>query len=99
MAMDYLVVATHPDDAELSVGGIILALKAEGASVGVLDLTDGEPTPHGSPAIRQQEAAAATGVLGIDWRGNLGLQNRLLLPGLQARGLLAGAFRELRPRV
>ncbi len=97
--LDYLVIAPHPDDAELAVGGTILLLKAEGASVGVLDLTDGEPTPHGSPEIRQRETAAATRLLDLDWRGNLGLSNRVLQPGLQARGLLAGMIRQLRPRV
>lgn len=96
--LDYLVIAAHPDDAELSLGGTILRLKSEGAKVGILDLTDGEPTPYGSPEIRQQETAKATAVLGIDWRGNLGLQNRLLQPGLQARGLLAGMIRDLRPK-
>jgi bacillithiol biosynthesis deacetylase BshB1 len=96
--LDYLVIAPHPDDAELGVGGTILALKSQGASVGVLDLTDGEPTPHGSPEIRQRETLAATKLLGLDWRGNLGLPNRLLQPTLQARGLLAGVIRELRPR-
>jgi LmbE family N-acetylglucosaminyl deacetylase len=97
--LDYLVVAPHPDDAELCVGGTMLRLKAEGAAVGVLDLTDGEPTPHGTPELRQQESAAATAVLALDWRGNLGLQNRVLPPSLYARGLLAGLLRELRPRV
>jgi len=97
--LDYLVIAPHPDDAELGVGGTILLLKAQGARVGVLDLTDGEPTPHGSPEIRQRETVAATSVLGLDWRGNLGLQNRLLQPTLTARGLLAGLLRDLRPRI
>ena len=41
--LDYLVIAPRPDDAELGVGGTILLLKAEGARVGVLDLTSGEP--------------------------------------------------------
>ncbi|MBL8798879.1 MAG: bacillithiol biosynthesis deacetylase BshB1 [Planctomycetia bacterium] len=97
--LDYLVIAPHPDDAELCVGGTIALLKAEGARVGILDLTDGEPTPHGSPEIRQAETFAATQALGIDWRGNLGLQNRLLQPTLHARGLLAGMLRDLRPRI
>jgi N-acetylglucosamine malate deacetylase 1 len=96
--LDYLVIAPHPDDAELCVGGTILMLKAHGLQVGVVDLTNGEPTPHGSPEIRQRETAAATQLLGIDWRGNLGLQNRLLQPTLQARGILAGVIRQLRPR-
>src|SRR5262249_25968580 len=47
--LDYLVIAPHPDDAELGAGGAILLLQAQGARVGVLDLTDGEPTPFGSP--------------------------------------------------
>jgi bacillithiol biosynthesis deacetylase BshB1 len=97
--LDYLIVAPHPDDAELAVGGTILMLKAQGMQVGVLDLTDGEPTPHGSPEIRREETIAATRLLGIDWRGNLGLSNRLLQPTLQARGLLAGVIRDLRPRI
>jgi bacillithiol biosynthesis deacetylase BshB1 len=97
--LDYLVIAPHPDDAELGAGGAILLLKAQGASVGVLDLTDGEPTPHGSPEIRRQETTAATAVLGLDWRGNLGLPNRSLVADLDARHRLAGALRQLRPRV
>jgi bacillithiol biosynthesis deacetylase BshB1 len=97
--LDYLVIAPHPDDAELALGGTIALLKAQGSAVGVLDLTDGEPTPHGSPEIRQRETTAATQLLDLDWRGNLGLQNRLLQPSLHARGLLAGAIRQLRPRV
>ncbi|MCS6852960.1 MAG: bacillithiol biosynthesis deacetylase BshB1 [Gemmataceae bacterium] len=97
--LDYLVIAPHPDDAELGVGGTILLLKAQGARVGVLDLTDGEPTPHGSPELRRRETEAATAVLGLDWRGNLGLPNRALVHDLAARKALASVIRELRPRV
>ncbi len=97
-ALDYLVVAPHPDDAELGAGGTILLLKAQGARVGILDLTDGEPTPHGSPEIRQRETEHASAILGIDWRGNLGLPNRALVADLQARRQLAGMLRQLRPR-
>jgi N-acetylglucosamine malate deacetylase 1 len=96
--LDYLVVAAHPDDAELAVGGTILLLKSHGARVGVLDLTDGEPTPHGSPEIRQRETEAAGRILGLDWRGNLGLPNRTLVADLESRKALAVAIRQLRPR-
>src|SRR5499427_1031049 len=96
--LDYLVIAPHPDDAELGAGGAILLLKAQGARVGVLDLTDGEPTPHGSPEIRRRETEAATAILGLDWRGNLGLPNRSLVNDLDSRARLAGVLREQRPR-
>jgi bacillithiol biosynthesis deacetylase BshB1 len=99
MAMlDYLVIAAHPDDAELGAGGTILLLKSQGARVGVLDLTNGEPTPHGSPEIRERETEAASAMLGLDWRGNLGLPNRSLVADLEARHRLAGVLRQLRPR-
>jgi bacillithiol biosynthesis deacetylase BshB1 len=96
--LDHLVIAPHPDDAELGMGGTLALLLAEGGRVGVLDLTDGEPTPFGSPEIRRAETDAATAVLGLSWRGNLGLVNRRLQADLDSRARLAGAIRQLRPR-
>ncbi len=96
--LDILVIAPHPDDAELGCGGAILRWKSEGKRVGVLDLTSGEPTPFGSLEIRARETAAATQVLGLDWRENLGLPNRSLEHTLDARAKLAGVIRQQRPR-
>ena len=96
--LDYLIIAAHPDDAELGAAGAILSLKAMGARVGVLDLTDGEPTPHGSLEIRARETAAATAILGLDWRENLGLPNRRLEHTLEGRHQLAGVIRRTKPR-
>ena len=50
--LDALVIAPHPDDAELGMGGTIVRLIGQGWSVGILDLTSGEPTPLGSPEIK-----------------------------------------------
>jgi bacillithiol biosynthesis deacetylase BshB1 len=96
--LDVLVIAPHPDDAELGMAGAILKMQADGMRVGVLDLTDGEPTPHGSPDVRARETAAATQVLGLGWRENLGLPNRRLEATLEARASLAGVIRRERPR-
>ena len=97
--LDILVVAPHPDDAELGMAGAILRFKAESLRVGVLDLTTGEPTPHGTLELRQAETAAASEILGLDWRENLGLINRSLEPTLDARRQLAGVFRQVRPKI
>lgn len=97
--LDILVVAPHPDDAEISVGGTLTKSKLQGLRVGVVDLTTGEPTPHGSPETRARETAAATQILQLDWRQNLGLPNRSLEPTLEARRALAGVFRVTRPRI
>ena len=95
--LDVLVIAPHPDDAELGMAGAILKFKKEGWRVGVLDLTSGEPTPHGSPEIRARETAAATKILGLDWRDNLGLPNRSLEATIENRAKLAGVIRQQRP--
>jgi len=97
-ALDLLVVAPHPDDAEIGVGGTILRCRAEGLRVGVIDLSDGEPTPHGNRETRARETDAATRVLGLNWRDNLGLPNRSLQNTLEARRALAGVFRQTRPQ-
>jgi len=96
--LDMLVVAPHPDDAELGMGGTILRMIEQGWRVGVLDLTSGEPTPHGSETLRREETAVATEILQLSWRGNAGLPNRKLEATLEARQLLASYFRMLRPR-
>ncbi len=96
--LDVLAIAPHPDDAELGAGGLLLKLKTQGWRVGVLDLTDGEPTPHGSVATRKRETEQATQVLRLDWRSNLGLPNRSLQPTLEARHQLASVMREMKPR-
>jgi bacillithiol biosynthesis deacetylase BshB1 len=97
--VEYLVVAPHPDDAELGMGGTMLRLLDEGRTVGLVDLTSGEPTPFGTPAKRRKETAAATKVLGLTVRLNLGLKNRELEATLGHRRRLAEVYRRLRPRV
>jgi bacillithiol biosynthesis deacetylase BshB1 len=97
--LDYLVIAAHPDDAELGMGGTIALLLSQGHKVGILDLTDGEPTPQGSPEIRRRETEAASALLGITWRSNLGLPNRSLQADLESRAKLAAVLRQVRPRI
>ncbi|MEC8508930.1 MAG: bacillithiol biosynthesis deacetylase BshB1 [Planctomycetota bacterium] len=96
--LDILVIAPHPDDAELGMGGAIMRFLDEGLKVGILDLTSGEPTPYGTPKKRQAETSEATKILGVPWRQNLGLPNRSLEPTLEARAKLAGVIRTTRPR-
>ncbi len=96
--MRVLVVGPHPDDQELAMGGTIALLVHAGHQVTLLDVTDGEPTPHGSRETRATEAAAAAAVLGVRRRG-AGLVNREVLYSLPARHLLAAIYRELRPDI
>jgi bacillithiol biosynthesis deacetylase BshB1 len=97
--LDVLVVAPHPDDAEISVGGMVLQAVRAGLRVGIVELTDGEPTPQGTIEQRRRETAEATQVLGIAWRTNLGLPNRQLQDDPESRRLLAEVFRLTRPQL
>lgn len=90
-----LVVGPHPDDQELGMGGTIARLANQGHKLLLLDMTNGEPTPHGSPEIRQRESAAAAQILGVP-RQLLGLKNREVQHTLEARHAVAGVIRQFR---
>lgn len=94
----FLIIAPHPDDGELGMGGTIIKLARQGHRVHLLDMTNGEPTPRGSPEIRAREAAAAAAILGVE-RSCLGLKNREVVHTVEARHALAAAIRLHRPNV
>jgi bacillithiol biosynthesis deacetylase BshB1 len=91
------VIAAHPDDAEISVGGTILRLVDAGRAVGVLDLTRGEMGSRGANASRDAETAAATELLGLAWRGNLDLPDGRVVADVAGRERVAALLRELAP--
>ena len=97
--LDVIAVSPHPDDVEIAMGGTIMRLVSEGSKVGILDLTDGEPTPKGTPAIRAKEAARAAELLGVAERITLDLPNRWLEDTRDARVRIAEVLREHQPEV
>jgi N-acetylglucosamine malate deacetylase 1 len=75
MKLDILVIASHPDDAELGCGGTILSEIKKGRKVGIVDLTKGELGTRGTVETRDKEAGDANKILGITVRENLGFQD------------------------
>ncbi len=75
MKLDVLAVGAHPDDIELSCAATLAKLKRQGKKIGILDLTEGELGTRGSRTIRKKEAAAASKILGLHQRINLGLSD------------------------
>jgi len=71
--LDVLVLAAHPDDAELSVGGTMCVLVKQGYRVGVVDFSRGELGSRGTPEGREREAAVASEIVGLSARENLGI--------------------------
>jgi bacillithiol biosynthesis deacetylase BshB1 len=98
--LDVIAVGAHPDDIEIACGGTIAKLVDQGYRVGIIDLTDGEPTP-GSPGphVRLAEAQEAAKVLGVHQRTTLDLPNRRLFDSFEARVKLAVEFRKHKPRL
>lgn len=97
-ALDLLAVVAHPDDAELLCGGTLIRAGEAGHATGVLDLTGGETGTAGTPALRSEESAEATRLLGLAVRRNAGLPDGALENTPAIRAQVAAIIRELRPR-
>lgn len=98
--LDVMAVGAHPDDVEIACGGTLAKLVRQGYRVGIVDLTDGEPTPISpGPAVRLAEARRAAETLGVEVRAQLDLPNRRLFDSFEARVALAKEFRKYRPRL
>lgn len=99
MAVDVLAVCAHPDDAELGCAGLLLRCRAAGARVGVVDLTRGELGSRGNAALRSEERARASAILGLDVRLDLDLPDGFVERTVEYRTRLVEVIRRERPRM
>lgn len=97
MPYDALIIAAHPDDAEVQMGGTIAKLTDRGLKVLIVDLCDGEPADYAEPGVRVEQAQRAARVLGAD-RLILDQQDRFIQDTIPLRLALARLIREHRPR-
>lgn len=68
-----LFFGAHPDDVELTSGGLAAMLSRHGHDVAIVDLTRGEAASRGTVEERAAEAAEAARELGVATRESLGL--------------------------
>ena len=73
MKLDVLAIGGHPDDVELGCAGLLLSEKKLGKKTGIIDLTRGELGTRGTIETRKKEADAASAILQLDARENLGM--------------------------
>jgi bacillithiol biosynthesis deacetylase BshB1 len=99
MKLDILVIAAHPDDAELGCAGTMLKHISLGKKVGIVDLTRGELGTRGTPAMREEEAANSTKVLGVSARENLDLQDGFFRNDPAAQLKVIQAIRKYKPEI
>ncbi|ALM50295.1 GlcNAc-PI de-N-acetylase [Flavobacterium psychrophilum] len=79
MKLDILVFGAHPDDIELSCGATVAKEISLGKKIGIVDLTRGELGTRGSAELRDEEAANAAKILGVDIRENLRFRDGFFL--------------------
>ena len=101
-----LVIAAHPDDADISCGGTIARWGREGRSVHYVLCTSGnrgsvdsEMTPERLGEIREAEQRAAAGILGVTGLTFLRHEDCELEETLAFRCELSSLIRTLRPDV
>ena len=99
MKLDILVLAAHPDDAELGCGGTIARHTRLGHKVGIVDLTRGELGTRGTPETRAREAAASAAILGVSVRENLQLADGFFKNDADSQKIVIAAIRKFQPRI
>ncbi len=97
--LDVIFSMPHPDDLEITCGGAIAKLVKLGHKVGIVEMTNGEPTPRGSIETRMVEMRAAADILGVAHFEVLNLTNRELMDGPPARYAVATVIRRFKPRI
>lgn len=97
--LDILVLAAHPDDAELACSGTIAKHIAAGYTVGIVDFTKGEMGTRGTPELRIEEAGLAAGILGLTVRENLGMKDILFRDDHEHQLEVVKTIRKYRPEI
>ena len=98
-AVDILVIAAHPDDAELSCGGTIRSAVLAGKRVAMVDCTRGELGSRGTPELRKTEADRAAKVLGVQFRENLAIPDGKIDASESNVESMIRVFRHYRPKI
>ena len=97
--LDVLAIFSHPDDAELTVAGTLLKLKALGYRTGVCDMTRGEMGTRGTPEIRAAEALEAATIMRLDARLNLDQPDGHIWLSEESRTAVVRLLRTHQPKI
>ena len=99
MKADILAFGAHPDDVELGCGGTIALSIAQGKTVAIVDLTQGELGTRGDIQTRKNEAKKASDILKICNRENLKLQDGFFENNVANQLILIEKIRKYQPNI
>ena len=97
--LDILAIAAHPDDVEITCGGLLIKMANRGRKTGILDLTRGETGSLGDVSERDAEASAAAEILGLSYRENFSLPDSALEMKQEYKLKIAAVIRSTQPEV
>ncbi|OFV93262.1 MAG: bacillithiol biosynthesis deacetylase BshB1 [Acidobacteria bacterium RIFCSPLOWO2_12_FULL_54_10] len=97
--LDVMAFGAHPDDVELLVGGTLAKLAKQGYRTGAVDLTRGELGTRGTEEIRAKESAAASEILKLSVRENLGIPDGHIEKSQDHILRVIRVLRQYRPRL
>jgi len=99
MKLDILVIAAHPDDAELSCSGTIINHISLAYKVGIVDLTRGELGTRGTAITRKEEAENASKIMGLSVRENLEMEDGFFANDALHQNKIIRAIRKYQPEI
>ncbi len=97
--LDILAIAAHPDDIEITSGGLLIKMHKRGRKTGALDLSRGEMGTFGTPQDRDDEAKAAAEAMGLTYRHNLELPDSAIEYNQANKLKIAEVIRATRPEL
>ncbi len=99
MKLDILVLAAHPDDAELGCAGTIISHVNQGKKVGVVDFTKGELGTRGTPEKRLEEAKVSSELMGLTIRENLNFKDGFFVNDVSHQMAVIKTIRRYKPDI
>lgn len=94
-----LAFGSHPDDVELACAGTLIKHIRMGQHCGIVDLTRGELGTRGTPETREEEAAAAASIMGVQIRENLQMDDGFFTNDRDHQLRVVRTIRHYRPEI
>ena len=97
--LDALAIAAHPDDIEITCGGLLINMSKQGRRTGALDLTRGEMGTFGTQSDRDAEAIGAGEIMGLSYRNNLSMADSAVAYSQENKLKIAQVLRDTKPEL
>ena len=97
--VDILAFAAHPDDIELAASGTLMKHIADGKTVAIVDLTQGELGSRGTLETRFDEAQEASKIMGVSFRTNLKMSDGFFDLSENNKRLIIEQIRRFQPTI